>query len=367
LEPAVAPPPGIIYRTGKGLWRTNHNGDSIFLVKVPGNTQVDISPDGNHASYLYEASVLDLSTGQQTNLDSSDDYAMCCPRWWPARPDVVLVQAQPGPEMMGMGFRSIPAAVNLDGTHLRLLGNEPTSIGPFAPSPDGLAVAYDQAGVPWIYEWDVGARPFDVAGYGFPELDDALISHPAWSHSGERLAWIVGSDINGEWLGGVGLFDLKEQTSQFLYPYDVEGFDGGRSLLYWSPDEKHLVIDNFGKELWWMLAVDGTEEFFSEEWSTCKPTWSPDGRWLACWLEDSEPGQWKIWVMSTDGVKEHQIGAGTSLVWSPSGEQMIVGENIPHKSYDYWLVDLSTWQRQRLDLPQDAVVLEWLSVDTIKR
>jgi tricorn protease-like protein len=44
----------------------------------------------------------------------------------------------------------------------QLLGTEPTEYYAFAASPDGQAVAFDQAGKPWLYRWGAGAERFDT-------------------------------------------------------------------------------------------------------------------------------------------------------------------------------------------------------------
>jgi hypothetical protein len=354
ILPLVSPSPGLFFRTKKGLWRTDNHGNPVFLLGVAQDALISISPDGTRILDHRELEVVDLSTGEQLNLDKSEEYAMCCPRWWAAKPEKVLVEVQPGSEMQGPGFKSIPAAVSTDGSDLLVMGTEPTAIGPFAASPDGMSIAYDRSGNPWIYEWGFGAEPFDTTGYGFTMSDGVLVSHPAWSPSSKQLAWVVSSPIEAEQqqgIGRIGIFNLQKRTLKWLYPYEVEGFDGGRSEVYWSPDEKYLALHNFGKDLLWILAIDGASERFIQSASTA--VWNPKGKWLA-YVADGE-----VWVTSADGTETFELGAGVNHVWSPDGEWLTFGNDMWRSRYGNWIVRVDSWEKQRLDLPKDAYILDW--------
>lgn len=77
----------------------------------------------------------------------------------------------------------------------------------------------------------------------------------------------------------MGVFDLETKASLFLGPFDVEGYDGGRSFVEWSPDEKYLTINNFGKEFIWVAAIDGSYTYFIEGGEN--PSWNPVAEWLS--------------------------------------------------------------------------------------
>jgi WD40 repeat protein len=155
--------------------------------------------------------------------------------------------------------------------------------------------------------------------------------------------------MNGEWQHGIGIFNLQAHSSQFLLPYEIEGFDGGRSYIVWSSDEEHLAVWNFGKDLLWVLSVDGTEKHFAEP--AGHPVWSPNGKWLAY---TGQTGTVKVYSPKDHLTKE--LGNGTPIRWSPDSQRLIFGTN----GRSMQMVEVSGWSTQRLDLPKDATVLEWL-------
>ena len=369
LEPAVAPPGGLLFETETGLWLVDGDGESRFLLSVPENDWFSISPDGSRALFGRAMLIVDITSGQEFQLDFSDEYAMCCPIWWPERPNVVLVDVWPG-EHMGMGYWSIPAAVFMDKAELRVLGAEPTSRGHSSVSSSGDILAFDQAGAPWLYWWDQGACPFETRDYGFPELADPIISHPAWSPDGSQLAWMVAGILDGDWQHGVGLFDMENRTSRFLYPLEVEGFDGGRSLVYWTPDQKHLALWNHGRDLLWIMAIDGTVKFYGPSHSLHEVRtfpWNSAGQWLVYTVWDRELGRPNVFVTSFDGTETHQVGSGHNVAWSPDGQWMVLGNSHWRIPGDKWLIRVGTWERRRLDLPEEASIVDWIALETAEQ
>jgi Tol biopolymer transport system component len=363
--PAITPPPGVVYRTDDSLWQVDNSGKSVLMLSVSKDASIALSPDGTHILYGIDAnqsdnytvdahqsnkySVIDLSTKSETQLAPSQEYAVCDTAWWEAQPATALAMVQPISEVGGMMCQGIPALFSLNGKNFNTIGTEPTERYPFAASPDGKAVAFDQDGAPWLYQWDKGPKPFDLTVYAFPKLTDGFFSNPSWSPSGNQLAWVIAGKMDGEWQYGIGVFNLRTHSSQFLFPYEIEGFDGGRSYIVWSLDEEHVAVWNFGKDLLWVLSVDGTEKNFVEP--AGNPVWSPNGKWLAY------AGQNEIVeVYSPKGQITKEIGNGTPIKWSPDSQQLMFATN----DRGMQMVDVSTWKAQRIDLPKNATVLEWL-------
>jgi hypothetical protein len=364
--PAIAPPSGIVYRTDDGLWRVDSNGKSELLLGITNDSSIALSPDGTRILYGTDAdpsdnysvadhqsnkySVIDLTTKSEIQLTPISKYAVCDTAWWAARPSTVLAMVQPVSEVGGIICKGIPALFSLNSKTFNALAAEPSEYYPFAASPDGGMLAFDQGGVPWLYHEGIGARMFDAAQYGFPKLTEAFFSNPAWSPNGHQLAWVVAGKMGNKWQHGVGVFNFQDHTSQFLFPYEIEGFDGGRSYIVWSTDNKRFAVWNFGEDLMWVLSADGTDTYFEEP--AGNPIWSPNGQWLAY---AGRSGTTKVYSPQDQRTKE--IGNGIPLEWSPNSHRLISNSN----DQDFQLVDLDTWNLKRLDLPQDATVLDWIS------
>lgn len=361
--PALPLPPGIVYRESGSFWLVNDQGESLFLLKAP--PKAKLSYDGHYAVYDAgdEVFLVDPATDERIDLDFNDEYAMCCPQWWPGRSDAVLVQVQLGSQMMGMFPETIPAVIIPNERKVYLLGDHPTYDTP-AISPDGKMVAYSQGCEPRIYEWDAGSRMFDVADYGFPKFDEICVGEPVWSPSGRQLAWYVGGLLDGERQLGVGIFNLDEQTSRFLYPYDLlHKFDRDyEGRLEWSADEKHFVLYSHPESMWWVLAVDGTEVYSSTNQPDLEldfhSSWTPDGQWLILVSYDKKGRPDRTVFLSIDGTERHELDVGGNPVWSPDGHQVILS--------NIWLVKVGEWIPQRLDLPPGSLVVDWLDPQDVK-
>ena len=89
--------------------------------------------------------ILDLDTGEERNLTGAAGRVECCPRWWPARPDVIVFGSwSPEADLEpSTGFLTV---VRTDGSDYRVLDGENQSNVYPAPGPDGRTIAYDQGG-----------------------------------------------------------------------------------------------------------------------------------------------------------------------------------------------------------------------------
>lgn len=354
-----------MYRTADGLWQVNTHGDSRLLFNPSKDSSIVLSPDGNRILYGVDAdpsdpysvsdrqsnrySVIDLSTKAETELKPDSKYAVCDAAWWEAQTSTILAIVQPVEEVGGIICKGIPAIFSLNNESFSLIATEPAELYPFAASPDGKAIAFDQGGVPWLYQEKRAATPFDLAGYGFPELTGGFFSNPAWSPSGLQLAWVIAGKLGSEERQGIGVFNLQDHSSQFLFPYEVEGFDGGRSYVVWSSDEKHFAVWNFGKDLMWVLAVNETGPRLTE--SASNPVWSPNGKLLAY---TGQNGILK--TFSPEDQSTRPIGNGTPIKWNPNSQQLIFVTS----DHGVQLFDVNQWNVQPVDLPKGATALEWL-------
>ena len=320
-RPATDLPPGLVYRTTKGLWRVDPDGRPVLLTDRP---EAILSPDalngsgGGQALFTDDSDVwlIDLATGEQRNLTATTDRYECCPQWWPVRPDVILFGSWPeSSEITSQGFLT---AMHVDGSEYRVLDEESSSYGMPAPSPDGQVIAYGGGKTARLYRWGAGSEIFDPAAYG---LAVQRIGSAAWSPDGKRLAWVVGGDLTGRWRLGVGVFDLAAQTSLLLHPYEPRGVGG------------------------WPQA----------------PAWSPDGQWLAYYpWPVADPAQEGVWVLGTDGKKELFLGSGNGPIWSPDGQWLAFNRTLENGETAPWIAKAGTWNLRSLDLPPNAYVVDWI-------
>jgi Tol biopolymer transport system component len=310
----IAPPLGLIYHTQTGLWRTEANDSPTKLI-YQGYT-VAISPDGNRALAIEDDSarqdlwLVNLNTDQRRNLTENLDRVVCCPVWWPSRPDWVLFGSWPlGNEKPDTGSLS---AARLDGTEYRILDTEGESNTLPAPSSDGHTIAYDRAGSAWLYDWDTGPKHLDPAKYGLSNI--SLIANPVWSPDGKSVAWEIGRDLGQVWQAGIAVFDLETKKGRLLH---VDNILGGGDWLH-------------------------------------APVWSPDGQWLAFIGENQDETQQGVWIANLGGYEKKFIPLKRLRmpVWSLDGRWLAAGRT---------LYEVGTWQSQLLDLPPDAEVVAWIN------
>jgi Tol biopolymer transport system component len=243
------------------------------------------------------------------------------------------------------------------------LGENPTSYGPPSISPDGTTVAFDQSGIPYLFDWTNGVQSFDYSSFGFPELEEPVMTHPSWSPDSNQLAWIVAGIKNGEWQHGIGLFDLRDRNSQFLFPYEVEGFDGGRSIIYWNPNQEHIAVWNHGRDLLWIFSTSGTVELKGEAhslYSIQGSPWNASGEWLVSTINDQELGKYGAYVISADGKESYKIGETVVVLWSPDGNWLILSNSHWRSPGEKWLIETGSWESQKLALPDDAYIIDWV-------
>jgi Tol biopolymer transport system component len=311
----IAPPPGLIYKANEGLWRVEVDGKPIILIDQV--YDVAISPDGDRLLAIENNPapqvlwLIDLETGQRRNLTENFDRVVCCPVWWPSRPDWVLFQSWASNDIApDAGYLT---AARLDGPEQRILDSKYRSNGLPAPAPDSLTIAYDRHGEAWLYEWGGNPRQFDQEIYGQKNIQ--RIASPAWSPDGKQLAWYVGGDFGQGWQVGLAVFDLEAKMALLLHVYTNAGRGG------------------------WFDA----------------PVWSPDGQWLAFGAEDQDQARAGLWVVRLDGQEEHLITSEgkrgyASPVWSPNGRWLAAGRT---------MYEVGTWRAQLLALPPDAEVVAW--------
>lgn len=316
----LPPPPGLIYEDENGLWQIGENWQAQFL----GDTErwSILSPDGAQVLFLSGDDIWlqDLESGEQQNLTEGYGRVECCLSWWSARPDTIVFGSRPDDDDLGpsAGFLS---AIDLDDGSYRILDDQIQSNANAAPGPDGLRVAYDRAGEAWLYHWELGPQPLDMADYGMDIV--VRIGGPAWSPDGRRIAWTAAilSMESDPWKISLVVIDLETGDGRLLHPYDNVGRGG-----WFDP-----------------------------------PVWSPDGQWIAFIAEDINLGWRGLWVVAADGSGEHYLGPGSNPFFSPDNQWLAYTayslELDPAE--EIRLVEIESWYSTKMDLPAGSNIRDW--------
>lgn len=340
-EPTTVPKnpyAGLIYRLGDSLFKIGADGQPAPL--APGldpqilpdrfTPRATFSRDGKWMLSWWDWSdlwLVDLSTGQSRNLTNTTDQEECCAQFWPGRSDVILFLTRTAG---GDPFSYQLASIQLDGSNYKVVDPTASLIGQPAPAPDGSAIAYDSAGKPTLYLWDGGqAQSLNAAAYGVQApAENYGLTNPAWSPSGQQIAWAVSGDItgSGQPQGGILVIDLAGQSSRLLHSYNPAGSESG------------------------FLPV----------------AWSPNGQWMALFAHATDqPG---AWLVSADGSQEillynpgnARAVAGLSAFWSPDSQHLLIVDPNTEGNPGLTFFNLSTSQTETLPLPAGALPLAWL-------
>lgn len=325
----IAPLQGLVYKRGDGLWTDT----GWERVELSDRANAILSSDGTQGLYLNEDGddvdlwLSDWLLGERRNLTRTPDRIETDPRWWPSRPEVVLFGSRPQGLPGGIGASGFLAAVGVDGSGYRILDDQHPIGGAPAPSPDGKTIAYGRGPTAWLYGWDVGPEVFDPADYGLAVEGEFEIGNPAWSPNGNKLAWVLGGDLegSGDFRWGLAVFDLEHKRVEELHTHGPASGDG------WPP----------------------------------AASWSRDGAWLAYETWTGSPDGSELWVMRADGsageVSYLASGhpAGWSPGWSPDGQWLAFSGSYQGEA-GHWLATVGTWSLHALDLPPTAQIVDWI-------
>ena len=324
--------PGIVYQTEDALWQLGADGEPLPLSP---NSDLVLSPSGDRGLYLADGDVwvVALDGSGERNVTAGSGRTHVTAQWWPARPDTLVLgswgEGEQGPNSGKLTL------VNVDGSNYRVVHPEgAASFARPAPGPNGQTIAYDEAGSAWLHRIDGNPEPFPLAAYLPRDVEVPRIASPAWSPSGDRLAWmmaVVGGDYgNGQsWDIALGVFDLATGTGSIIHPYQPVGRGG------WFP----------------------------------APIWSPDGDWLVFTVEATGAEERGLWVSSTDGSREARLHpqANARVFWSPPGEQpwqdgaylLLAEPGSGDLQAPAWLVARGSWEQTQVTRPEGARVVDW--------
>jgi len=368
-------PPGLIYCSDDGLWATRKDGIHIFLVP---DCRADFSSEYQFVFYgkSGEYHIIDLVSGENilslylwdqendpVGVDaisihsatwSSDSKTIFCNAGRFADPlqDIWLINVESG-EFINLSntedrienkpylfenhkilFSSYPhdyltmhpyylgylTLMDRDGSNYLAYSDDESGI--FAISPDGTIAA--------IFGGDL----FTIDN-GFTNLEPTILNsnqdlvyqlvYPSWSLDSRYISWSVDTTQNGKYVTGFGIHDVEQNTIELFYPFqqlDGEGFP-------------------------------------------YPPEWSPDGNWLT--LSTFSMESYGTHVYDFNGEEVAYFQKIFNIVWNPSSTKMLLNSgHLAQPGRGVWVAEFDNLDPQMIDLPSDAVVVEWIDPDIIQ-
>ena len=205
-------------------------------------------------------------------------------------------------------------------------------------SPSGTSIAFQKAfldagnygeGLKSVDVWTVGADGRDPRRV----TRDGSASSPAWSPTGELLAFARGDGVFVVRPDGSGRRRVARRADS--------------TAPAWSPDGRRIAFTVPG-ELW-VVGADGrgTRLLARGASSETGAVWSPDGRWLAYAGKSAERSG--LFLVSSSGGRARLLSPlGEEARWSPDGRTIaLVRMGTPHEA-GIFLVGSDGRERRRL-------------------
>ncbi|PID57428.1 hypothetical protein CSB45_07875 [candidate division KSB3 bacterium] len=230
-------------------------------------------------------------------------------------------------------------AMNVDGSHLIQLTDNPAQDRYPVWSPDGQRIVFEsnRGG-----SFDIYVMQAD--GSGQQRLTDhpANETNPAWSPDGLQIAFDSDRASNRE----IYVMPADGSTVQAL----TTGF-GKNILPAWSPDGKRMAYTGNRYVGWNVYVMDlhsGKDERVTGRrgaYGACRPDWSPDGSRIAYVSQEADK-HGDIWSMNPDGSDSRQLVFDTEHAdyypaWSPDGQYLLYAKS-DHKDRGNWELYLMT-------------------------
>ncbi len=316
---AVQLPPGLLIAMegagGIDLWVVEKNGEmSLLLDRVAPPTflpDFDVSRGGKQILYAYEGDIwlFDTQSHQKRNVTQTSDRIERVPRWLPDSASFICGSAPAPAQSPDLGYLTLVDSGNSSYT---VLDDQGMLGAPPAASPDGSTIAYsryspkEQTVVPFLYHLPGReVERFDLAKYG---ADWPRVGEASWSPDGQRLAWGLLGEFEGQWQAGVAIFDLNRHSHILLHHYAPMHIGGFIPAPSWGPDGDWVVFyslaENPAQQGLWLAQSAEPAELISSELSRPSlvkdPAVSPDGKWVATVLNSGdgvgivEVGKWKL-------------------------------------------------------------------------
>jgi Tol biopolymer transport system component len=274
-------------------------GKLAFTSERNGNTEVHvISADGS----------------QQKQLTNSPPKNQS-PSWSPDGKRLVFLSGRSGGDQLYV--------MNDDGTSQMQLTKTPPGIDPAlwsaridqpAWSPSGQSIAFVSVGTE--NRADIYTINADGTNLRRITSSPAIDSSPVWSPDGSRLAFVTDRDHQPD------IYVMNADGSSQIRVGDASP---GDSSPTWSPDGKRIAFQadaNPGTHAVYIVNADGSSQRrLTEDKGEGLPAWSPDGRRIA--FTSAKTGTPSIYVINTDGTGQTLLTSGPEdrdPEWSPDGQ-----------------------------------------------
>lgn len=252
---------------------------------------------------------------------------------------------------------------------LRLQGGAEDRIGPPAGAGGVGGRFMDRRQVDHEFAWAPGGQlyafsssgsddEFDVyiKGVTVPIGTDVKDGGPAFSSDGRYIAWCSASTGDGD-LYLLDIYALEEKPRRLTWGSGLDFYadwsPSGMQMVYTAMSEGGSNIRRISDA----LKPKDTDKALTTWASTqIKPSWSPDGRWIAFYSnhDNDETGRFDVWVVQAEGGEPWEVVAGVvpgergGPAWTPDSAAIVAVRNDPNRGDPLVRADLATGAVQEI-------------------
>jgi dipeptidyl aminopeptidase/acylaminoacyl peptidase len=215
-------------------------------------------------------------------------------------------------------------------------------------SPSGDRLAYVRGDGLWVRDMRTGGERSVAEVPTFHPFTQAHVTTPSWSPDGREIAFVgPGFKISVARADGSAVRKLTSGPDRQVSPA-------------WSPDGDRIAFaseraDNYDI---WSISPNGTgtQRLTDDPEDETLPAWSPDGALIAFVRETGAIGYEAIlWVMGRHGGAERVVGedahAFSQPVWAPDGKRIVYASGRECLRWGLYVVTLGSTRQPRITNP----------------